>query len=114
MRSKRKGQEVLNRIVFGLGSESDPTRLISTATVLEAAIVVEARLGEAGSRELDLLLHKAQIASVAFSPEQVEVARYAFRTYGKGRRPARLNYGDCFSYALAKTSGEALLFKGKA
>ena len=97
---------------FEIALESDPTRLMSTATVLETAIVVEARLGEAGSRELDLLLHKAQIVNVAFSAEQIEAARYAFRIYGKGRHPAGLNYGDCFSYALAKTSGEALLFKG--
>ncbi len=80
---------------FEIALEFDPTRLMSTATVLETAIVLEARLGEAGSRELDLLLHKAQIVSVAFSAEQVEVARYAFRMYGKGRHPAGLNYGDC-------------------
>ena len=97
---------------FEAALESDPIRLMSTASVLEAMIVVEARLGEAGGRELDLLLHKAQITNVAFSPEQVETARHAFRTYGKRRHPAGLNFGDCFSYALSKTSGEALLFKG--
>ena len=97
---------------FETALESDSTRLMSTASVLEAAIVVEARLGEAGGRELDLLLHKAQIMSIAFSAEQVEMARHAFRTFGKRRHPAGLNYGDCFSYALSKTSGQALLFKG--
>jgi len=92
--------------------ESDPTRLISTASVLETSIVVEARLGEAGGRELDLLLHKAQIEVVAFTVEQLAMARHAFRVYGKGQHRAGLNYGDCFAYALSKTSGEPLLFKG--
>ena len=97
---------------FEIAIESDPTRLMSTASVLEASIVVEARLGEAGGRELDLLVHKARIEVVAVTVEQLEVARHAFRTYGKGRHPAGLNYGDCFAYALSKTSGEPLLFKG--
>ena len=97
---------------FEIAIESDPTRLMSTASVLEASIVVEARLGEAGGRELDLLMHKAQIEIVAVTVEQLEMARHAFRTYGKSRHPAGLNYGDCFAYALSKTSGEPLLFKG--
>lgn len=74
--------------------------------------MVDVRLGEAGGRELDLLCYKAQITIVPFTAEQAEIARYAYRTYGKGRHPAELNYGDCFAYALAKTSGEPLLFKG--
>lgn len=97
---------------FERALEADPTRLMSAASVLETAIVVEARLGEAGSRELDLLLYKARITIVPFTADQGEVARQAWRTYGKGRHPAGLNYGDCFAYALAKTSGEVLLFKG--
>ena len=78
---------------FESALEADPTRMMSAASVLETAIVVEARLGEAGGRELDLLLYKAQIKVVAFTPEQLEVARQAYRTYGKGRHPAGLNYG---------------------
>lgn len=97
---------------FEIAIESDPRRLMSTASVLETSMVVEARLGEAGGREFDLLLHKAQIEIVAFSAAQLEMARHAFRTYGKGRHPAGLNFGDCFAYALSKTSGEPLLFKG--
>ncbi len=97
---------------FEIAIESDPTRLMSTASVLEASMVVEARLGEAGGRELDLLVHKAQIEVVAVTVEQLEMARHAFRTYDKGRHPAGLNYGDCFAYALSKISGERLLFKG--
>ena len=97
---------------FERALEADLTRLMSAASVLETAIVVEARLGEAGGREFDLLLYKAQITIVPFTADQGEVARQAWRTYGKGRHPAGLNYGDCFAYALAKTSGEALLCKG--
>jgi ribonuclease VapC len=75
-------------------------------------MVAEARYGDIGGRELDLLLYKAEIQIVAVTPDQVDAGRHAFSTYGKGRHPAALNFGDCFSYALAKTSGEPLLFKG--
>ena len=91
----------------------DPVRLLSAANLLETAIVIESRLGEAGGRELDLLVHRAGVEIVAVSSDQVEVARDAFRHYGKGRHPAGLNFGDCFAYALSKTSGEPLLFKGE-
>jgi ribonuclease VapC len=97
---------------FESALDVDTTRLISAASLLETAIVVDVRLGEAGGRELDLLCYEAQITIVPFTAEQAEIARYAYRTYGKGRHPAGLNYGDCFAYALAKTSGEPLLFKG--
>jgi ribonuclease VapC len=92
--------------------DEDPVRLMSAASGLEAAIVVEARLGDAGGREFDLLLHKAGIELVAVTGEQVEVARSAWRRFGRGRHEANLNFGDCFSYALAAVSGEPLLFKG--
>lgn len=92
--------------------ERDPIRLVSAATLLEASIVIEARFGEAGGRELDLLVHKAQIEIVAFDQDQAELARDAYRMYGKGRHPAGLNYGDCFSYSLSIARGEPLLFKG--
>jgi ribonuclease VapC len=92
--------------------DEDPVRLMSVASCLESAIVVEARLGPAGGRELDLLVHKAAIELVAVTTEQVEVARAAWRRFGRGRHPAGLNFGDCFAYALARTSGEPLLFKG--
>ena len=92
--------------------EADPMRLISAASVLESALVVENELGEGGERELDLLLLTAGIEIVPFSVDHLRVARQAFRTFGKGRHPAGLNFGDCFSYALSKTTGEPLLFKG--
>ncbi|MGQ3215945.1 MAG: type II toxin-antitoxin system VapC family toxin [Shinella sp.] len=90
----------------------DPVRLISAATVLEAAMVLETRLGEAGGSELDLWLHKIGAEIVPVSPGDADQARRAWRRYGKGRHPAGLNYGDCFSYALAFMTGEPLLFKG--
>ena len=90
----------------------DPRKLISAFNALETGIVVEARKGEAGGRELDLLLHRAQIEIVAMNADQAELARTAWRQYGKGNHPASLNIGDCCAYALAKYSGEPLLFKG--
>lgn len=92
--------------------EADAVLLMSTASYLETAIVIESRFGEPGGRELDLWLHRAAVDLVAVHAEQAHAARVAYRQYGKGRHPAGLNYGDCFAYALAKISGEPLLFKG--
>ncbi len=92
--------------------EADGIRLISAATFLEAALVIESRQGPAAGRELDLLMHRAQISVVPVDGEQAEIARVAWRKYGKGRHAAGLNFGDCFSYALARASGEPLLAKG--
>ena len=88
------------------------TRLISAANALETGIVLEARRGEAAGREFDLFLVRANLQVVPVDSEQVEIARSAWRKYGKGRHPAGLNFGDCFAYALAKSSGERLLAKG--
>jgi ribonuclease VapC len=97
---------------FAEAIQSDPVRLISAASLLECAIVIEARYGQAGGDKLDQLLHVAQIQVEPVTAEQVATARLAFRTYGKGHHPAALNFGDCFAYALAKISKEPLLFKG--
>jgi len=91
----------------------DPIRLISAATVLEASMVLETRLGEAGGREFDLWLLKIGAEVVSVDADQIAAARRAWRRYGKGRHPAELNFGDCFSYALAFCRNEALLFKGE-
>ena len=99
-------------VAFAEAIQSDQTRLMSAASALEAALVIEAQKGPAGGREFDLLLHKAQVEIVPFTAEQFEVAREAWRRYGKGRHSAGLNFGDCFAYALSITSGERLLFKG--
>ena len=99
--------------IFRVAIEDDETRLVSAATLLETALVIEARKGEAGGRELDLLVHKAAIAVVPLDEEQVSEARRAWRRFGRGRHAAALNFGDLFAYALARTSGEPLLFKGE-
>jgi len=88
------------------------TRLISAANALETGIVLEARRGEAAGREFDLFVVRANLQVVPVDGEQVEIARSAWRKYGKGRHAAALNFGDCFAYALAKSSGEPLLAKG--
>jgi len=91
----------------------DPTRLISAATWLEISMAVFLRVGEEGLRSLDLLVAKYHIEVVPMTPQQAEIARRAFKQYGKGIHPARLNFGDCIVYSLAKDTGEPLLFKGE-
>jgi ribonuclease VapC len=88
------------------------TRMISAANVLEIGIVLEARRGESAGREFDLFLVRTNLQIVSVDSEQAEIARSAWRKYGKGRHPAGLNFGDCFAYALAKFTGEPLLAKG--
>jgi ribonuclease VapC len=75
-------------------------------------MVIESRFGAEGLRDLDLFIERAGIALVPVDSEQAHVARRAFSRFGKGRHPAGLNYGDCFSYALASVLGEPLLYKG--
>jgi ribonuclease VapC len=91
---------------------SAENRLLSAASVLETGILLESRQGEAAGREFDLFVVRANLQIVSVDAEQAELARSAWRRYGKGRHPAALNYGDCFSYALAKSSDEPLLAKG--
>ena len=92
--------------------EADANHLISAATVVEAGVAIEERYGSAGGRELDLFIARASLSIEAVTAQQAEVAREAWRRYGKGRHSAGLNSGDCFSYALARVMGEPLLFKG--
>lgn len=89
------------------------SRRMSAATFVETAIVVETQTKTSGSRQLDAFLRQADIAIEPVTEEHAHIARQAFTDYGKGRHPAGLNFGDCFSYALAKATGEPLLFKGK-
>lgn len=88
------------------------TLCLSAFTRLETQIVVGARKGPEGSRELDLLFHTLEFDVVPLDAEQTEIAREAWLRYGKGRHPAGLNIGDCCSYALAAHLGQTLLFKG--
>lgn len=90
-----------------------PRCLLSAVSALETGLVIEARKGEPGGRELDLLLHRARIEIVPFTADHYELARTAWRRFGKGRHPAGLNLGDCCTYALARYSGEPLLCKGE-
>jgi ribonuclease VapC len=99
-------------VQFATAIEESDTVLLSAASLLEASIIIESRLGPDGTRDLDLFLYRAEIEVVAVDRAQVDIARTAWRKYGKGRHPASLNYGDCFSYALARATGEDLLFKG--
>lgn len=92
--------------------QADAIRLLSAANFLETAIVIEARYGAIGGEKLDELLQIAQVVIEPVSAEHANIARVAYRTYGKGIHPAGLNFGDCFAYALAKRSGQPLLFKG--
>lgn len=91
----------------------DPSPKLSAATLVEAGMVIEGRLGADGGAQLDALVRDGGITVVGLDAAQAAIARKAWRTYGKGRHPARLNLGDCYAYALASTTGEKLLFKGQ-
>jgi ribonuclease VapC len=86
--------------------------LISTATAVELHMVVTARLGDEGILRLDRLLDLPLFEIVPFDQRQMIFANQAYERFGKGRHKAGLNYGDLFSYALAKSSYLPLLFKG--
>ena len=86
---------------------------ISAASALECTFVLESRYGEAGTQKLDQLFLEQGIAVIPFDEEQLQLARAAFRRFGRGRHPARLNFGDCFAYGLAKQLAAPLLFKGE-
>jgi ribonuclease VapC len=92
--------------------EAADRRLMSVATFVEISIVIEARHGSEGLRDLDHFISRAAIDLVAVDQEHGQVARAAFSRFGKGRHRAGLNYGDTFSYALAMLTGEPLLSKG--
>ena len=89
-----------------------PRCRMSVANFVEAAMVVESRDGPARGESLDILIAEASIELAPMTVEHAYAARRAWRRFGKGNHPAGLNFGDCFAYALAETSGEPLLFKG--
>jgi len=91
--------------------DADVCRL-SVASHIELAIVVESQLGPEGARQAEAFIRRAGIVLEPVTLQQDELARQAFIDFGKGRHPAGLNFGDCFAYALAKATGEPLLFKG--
>jgi ribonuclease VapC len=86
---------------------------VSAVSYVEAAAVLDRRGGPELSRQYDALLSAATVEIAEVTAEHAQVARAAFRDFGRGSgHPAGLNFGDCFSYALAATAGEPLLFKG--
>ena len=85
---------------------------ISVANHAELSMVVENQLGPNGTRQADAFLRRASVVIEPVTIEQGDLARQAFLDFGKGRHKAALNFGDCFAYALARATGEALLFKG--
>lgn len=89
-----------------------PDRVLSAANLVEAGIVMQVRRGDDGARDLDLVLAKLRVEVVPLTARQAEIARKAYRRYGRGRHNAKLNLGDCFAYALAKDRSAPLLFKG--
>ena len=105
-------QDEPERRAFNETIEAAERRAMSVASFVEASMIMEARHGPEGIRNLDLFIAKAGIELVAVDADQAHVARTAFRVYGKRRHPAGLNFGDCFAYALARTLDESLLFKG--
>lgn len=100
------------RVQFVESIEAADSRLLSAATFVETSIVIESRYGAEGLRDLDLFLATAGAEIVPIDGDQALVARRAFSRFGKGRHRAGLNFGDCFSYALATSRAEPLLFKG--
>ena len=104
------GEPERDQFIAALAEAEDP--LISAGTLLEASIVLQSKLGEAGLADLDELLASAGVRCVAVDLAQAHAARDAYARFGKGRDAAGLNYGDCFAYALAKVAQAPLLFKG--
>ncbi len=92
--------------------EADPIRLVSAVTLVEVEMVFSRIRGEAGVNRLELFLSLFHVRVISFDVEQAMFARDGFLRYGKGRHKAGLNFGDCMTYALAKQTGEPLLFKG--
>ena len=104
------GEKESLSMVRAVNKES--SRLVSASSELEASMVITARYGDDGTRELELLLYKLGCEIVPFTHDQSVLAFEGWRRYGKGRHPAGLNYGDCCTYGLCLSAGEPLLFKG--
>lgn len=91
---------------------SAETRRISAVNYVEAAVVIDSGKDAIASRRFDEFFRVSRIVVDAVTPRQAEIARQAYRDFGKGRHKAGLNFGDCFAYALSKEMDEPLLFKG--
>jgi ribonuclease VapC len=93
--------------------QAAPSIAIGTPTLFETAMVLIAKEGEAGRLALSLFLEENGIVSIPFDDRHLNLSLEAFVRYGKGRHPAKLNYGDCMTYAIAQLAGEPLLFVGE-
>ena len=101
------------RAEFLAAMQAAPSVQMSAATYVELGVVIDARRNALDSRALDDLLRNLGVEVAPVTGEQATVARAAYRDFGRGSgHPPRLNFGDCFAYALSKVSGEPLLFKG--
>ncbi|HEY9868811.1 MAG TPA: type II toxin-antitoxin system VapC family toxin [Candidatus Obscuribacterales bacterium] len=100
-------------MIYADAIASASTRRVSAATFVEAAIIIDGSRDPVAAHRFDDLCLAAQITIEPVTEMQARIAREAYRDFGKGSgHPAQLNFGDCFSYALARVTGEALLFKG--
>lgn len=106
-------QDEAERRSFNEAIEAADSVALSVASFVETSIVIEARHGAEGLRALDRFIERSGIVVAGVDLEQGRAARDAFSRFGKGRHAAALNFGDCFSYALATVLGEPLLFKGE-
>ena len=102
-------------VLFDEDDAANFSRAISEAESrrMSAANFVEAQTRSGGSRQFDAFIRRANITIEPVTEEQAHVARQAYNDFGKGRHRAGLNFGDCFAYALAKVTGEPLLYKGE-
>jgi ribonuclease VapC len=105
-----QNEESAPRLVAAM--EDAPVKRMSAATLVETGIILQARYGDHGERELDLFVQRAHVEVVPVTEEHAEYARSGYRRFGKGRDAAGLNFGDCFAYALARALDEPLLFVG--
>lgn len=104
------GEPERDEFIELIASHTDP--VVSAATLVEARMVASARLGPRGSARVDELLRAGEVRTVAFDELQADEAHKAWQVFGRGNGPARLNFGDCLAYALARSSGRPLLYKG--
>ncbi len=105
-----RGEDDADRFIQALATATDIR--MSAATWLESAIVVDANRDPVLSGRFDDFIGAAGITVEPVTAEHVRLARQGYRDFGKGHHPAGLNFGDCFSYAMARAAGEPLLFKG--
>ena len=91
---------------------ADEVRLLSAVSRVECTCVIEGRKRAAGRADLELFLREAAVEIAPVTADQAAIACEVFRRFGRGRHPAGLNIGDTFAYALARATGEPLLFKG--